>query len=287
MQSLTSADNIGYLVPTPVIQHFLDDIKDGRYDGFPDDGLYIQSMENESLKQHYKMKNRSGVLITNIVPGSSCDGYLKKNDVLLAIDGISVADDATILMEGNGRVAANYLIRTHHINETFEATVLRDAKELKINVPLKGLVSLVPYEHDQRPRYYIFGGVVLMPLSKNYLFEWGRNWLQKAPIHFVNAIKNDNMPSTERQEIVFIQSVLADKENTGYDFAHADVIKVNGVKVNSFATLVNTIETTKDKEIRLTLKGGSLIIINKEKALQANERLLKRYSIKDSAYLRE
>ncbi len=287
MQSLSSADNIGYLIPTPVIQHFLDDIKDGNYDGFPDDGLYIQSMENESLKQHYKMEKRSGVLITNIVPGSSCDSYLKKNDVLLAIDGISVADDATILMEGNGRVAANYLIRSHHIDETFEATVLRNAKELTIKIPLKGLVSLVPYEHDQRPRYYIFGGVVLMPLSKNYLYEWGRNWVQKAPIHFVNTIKNDNLPSAKRQEIVFIQSVLADRENTGYEFAHANVIEVNGVNVDSFATLVNTIETTTDKEIRLTLKGGSLIIINKEKALQANTRLLKRYSIKDSAYLRD
>ena len=287
MQSLSSADNIGYLVPTPVIKHFFDDIKDGKYDGFPDDGLYIQSMENESLKQHYKMGKRSGVLITKIVPGSSSDGYLKKSDVLLAIDGINVADDSTVLMEGNGRVAANYLIRSHHIKDSFEATVLREGEELKINVPLKGLVSLVPYEHDQRPRYYIFGGVVLMPLSKNYLYEWGRNWLQKAPIHFVDTIKNDNLPSAERQEIVFLQSVLADRENAGYEFAHADVIEVNGVKVNSFATLVNTIETTKDKDIRLTLRGGSLIILNKEKALQANERILKRYGIKDSAYLRD
>jgi len=287
MQALSSADNIGYLVPTPVIKHFLDDIKDGAYDGFPDDGLYIQSMENKNLKTHYKMGERSGVLITKIIPGSSCDGYLKKNDVLLAIDGVNVADDATILMEGNGRVAASHLIRAHHINDTFEATVLREGKEVTIDVPLKSLVSLVPFEHDKRPRYYIFGGIVLMPLSKNYLYEWGRNWLQKAPIHFVNTIKNNNLPGTERQEIVFIQSVLADRENTGYEFAHAEVIKVNGIKVNSFNTLVNTIENTKEEDIRLTLRGGSLIILNKEKALQANQRLLKRYSIENSAYLRQ
>ncbi len=287
MQSLSSADNIGYLVPTPVIEHFLDDIRDGRYDGFPDDGLYIQGMENKSLKQHYKMGDKSGVLITNIIPGSSCDGYLQKNDVLLAIDGTDVADDATILMKENGRVAASYLIRSHHINESFEATVLREGKELEISVPLKSLVSLIPYEHEKRPRYYIFGGVVLMPLTKNYLYEWGRNWLQKAPIHFVDTIKNNNLPSPERQEIVFIQSVLADRENAGYEFAHAEVIKVNGIKINSFSTLVNAIESTQAKEVKLTLKGGSMIILNKEKALEANQRLLKRYSIENSAYLKE
>ena len=126
-----------------------------------------------------------------------------------------------------------------------------------------------------------------MPLTKNYLYEWGRNWIQKAPIHFVNTIKNDNLPSSERKEIVFIQSVLADRENAGYEFAHANITEVNGIKIDSFKTLVNTIETTKDKEIKLTLQGGSLIIINKEKAFQANMRLLKRYGIKESAYLRE
>ncbi len=287
MQSLSSADNIGYLVPTPVIKHFLDDIKDGQYDGFPDDGLYIQSMENQSLKEYYQMGEKSGVLITKIIPGSSCDGYLKKHDVLLAIDGVNVADDATILMEDNGRVAADYLIRSHHINDSFEATFLRKGKEHKINIPLKRSVALVPYEHEQRPRYYIFGGIVFMPLSKNYLYEWGRNWLQKAPIHFVDTVKNNNLPSTERREVVFIQSILADRENAGYEFAHADVLEVNGIRVDSFATLVNTIETTADKEVRLTLRGGSLIVLNKEKAMQANQRLLKRYSIKNSAYLRE
>ncbi len=287
MQALSSADNIGYLVPTPVIQHFFDDIKDGEYNGFPDDGLYIQGMENKSLKEHYKMGKRTGVLITNIVPGSSCDGYLKKDDVLLRIDGVSVADDATILMPENGRVAASHLIRSHHINESFEATVLRDAKELIIHIPLKGLVTLIPYEHGERPRYYIFGGVVMMPLSKNYLYEWGRNWAQKAPIHFVDMMRNANIPDEEHKEIVFIQSILADKENAGYKFAHANITHVNGISIDSFITLVNSIESTKDKDIKLTLKGGSLIILNKEKALAANERLLRRYNISASAYLRD
>ena len=285
MQSLSTADNIGYLVPTPIIKHFLIDIKDGQYDGFPDDGLYIQGMENETLKKHYKMKDRTGVLITHIVPNSSSDGYLKKGDILLKIDGKILSDDATVEMKENGRVAANYLIRAHHINKNFKATILRDGKELNLDIPSKPLVSLIPYEHDTLPKYYILGGVIFMPLTKNYLFEWGRNWLQKAPIRFVDITKNGNFPTDEHKEMVFVQSVLADRENAGYHFSHSLVTEVNGVKIDSFQTLVSTIENSKEKEIRVIMQGGSQIILNKEKSDIANTRLLKRYGIKKSANL--
>jgi len=286
MQSLSSADNIGYLVPSPIITHFLDDIKDGRYDGFPDDGLYIQSMENKNLKEYYKMDGRTGVLVTHVIPGSSSDGYLNKGDILLRIDGISVSDNATVLIPGNGRVAANYLIRVHHINEPFEVTILRDSKELTLKIPSKPLVSLIPYEHEKQPTYFIFGGVVFMPLTKNYVFSWGRNWLQKAPVRFVDLIKNGNFPNAEHKEIVFVQSVLADRENAGYELSHAIITEVNGEKIDSFATLVDRIENAKEKDIKITLQGGSVILLNREKALQANRQLLKRYGIEHSAYLR-
>ena len=286
MQSLSSADNIGYLVPTPIIKHFLDDIKDGKYAGFPDDGLYIQGMENKNLKSYYGMKERTGVVITQVIAGSSSDGYLKKDDVLLEIDGVKVADDATIIMEGNGRVTANYLIRIHHIGESFEATILRDTKEMKIDVPLKSVVSLIPYEHEKRPKYFIFGGMVFMPLTKNYLNEWGRSWVQKAPIHFVDLIKSSNFPTKKKKEVVFLQSILADRENTGYDLSHAIVLEINGNKINTFNDLVKAIQDSKAKEIKITLQGGSIIVLNKDKALEADKRLLKRYKIEKSIYLR-
>ena len=286
MQSLSSADNIGYLVPTPIIKHFLEDIKDGTYSGFPDDGLYIQGMENQNLKKYYGMKKRTGVVITQVIEGSSCDGYLKKDDILLEIDGIKVADDATIIMAGNGRVAANYLIRLHHIGDNFEATILRNHKEMKISIPLKAEITLIPFEHEKRPKYYIFGGMVFMPLTKNYLNEWGRSWVQKAPIHFVDIIKNSNFPTKSKKEIVFLQSILADKENTGYDLSHAVVVKINAKEIKTFKELVDTFEQAKEKEVKITLQGGSIIILNKEKAKEANARLLKRYRIEQSAYLR-
>ena len=51
MQSLYRAENIGYMVPTPVINHFLKDREDGHVDGFPDPGVIWQTTRNEGFKK--------------------------------------------------------------------------------------------------------------------------------------------------------------------------------------------------------------------------------------------
>jgi S1-C subfamily serine protease len=39
MQTLKDSENIGYVVPVSLVRHFLEDLQDGRYDGFPEDGI--------------------------------------------------------------------------------------------------------------------------------------------------------------------------------------------------------------------------------------------------------
>ena len=53
--------------------------------GFPEDGAYVQSMENESLTAMYGLKsNQSGALVTAVIPGSPADGSLLPGDVILS-----------------------------------------------------------------------------------------------------------------------------------------------------------------------------------------------------------
>ena len=287
MQKIDDSDNIGYIIPSEIIQHFLDDIKDGVYDGFPDDGLYIQSMENKNLRKYYGMKKRTGVLVTRVVKGSSCDGYIKLGDVLLAIDDVKVANDLTIPMQGSGRVSANYLIRKHQIGEKLKMKILRKGREVVEDIPLRGEKLLIPYEHGKRPRYTIFGGMIFMPLTRNYLRVWGKEWTEKAPVKFVDLVKNENFPTLERKEVVFLQNTLPDKENAGYIFAHHIVKEVNGRRIKTFEEMVKSIEESKKREVKIGLEDGYVIIIDREKATQANKRLLHRYSIEKSAYTGE
>jgi S1-C subfamily serine protease len=49
---------IGYVIPVPVIQHFLDDVTiNGRFSGVCGLGVRLQGMENLAIRSHYKMKD--------------------------------------------------------------------------------------------------------------------------------------------------------------------------------------------------------------------------------------
>lgn len=287
MQTMNQSDNIGYIIPSQIIQHFLDDIKDGKYDGFPDDGLYIQDISNSNLKKYYRMGNRTGVLVTDVVRGSSCDGFVKIGDVILEIDGVKIANDGTISMRGLGRVSSNYLLRKHQIGDIYKMKILREGSEVLLEIPLKGEVRLIPYEHGKRPEYYIFGGMIFMPLTQNYLRSWGKEWLFKAPVNFLELYINEDFPTEEREEVVFLQNTLPDRENAGYKFPHHIVQTVNGKKIRTFAAFVKSIEESKSNEIKINFEGGHIVIIDRDKAAQANRRILPRYNIEKSYYFRD
>ncbi len=287
MQSLSSSDNIGYLVPTPVIKHFLDDISDGKYDGFPSPGIAIQSMENKTLKKHYNMGNRTGIFIRRVNTGGSSDGYLKKGDILLAIDGVLISGDFTVPMKKNGRVSANYLISKHQVGETYEVTILRNNKEMKIKIPLKVKVELISHEHEKRPEYYIFGGLVFRPLTLNYLQEWGKSWTKNAPTPLTNFYFNNNYPTKEKKELVLFQGALADRVNAGYDNINQIVEKVNGVPISTFKDFIDAIEkSAADEDVTISLASGNIIILNKSESIKANKRVLERYGINGESYIR-
>ena len=92
-QSLESAENIGYVVPVTVVQHFLEDIRrHGRYTGFCSMGARLAVLENSVFRKSLDMKShQSGIMISDMSPMSESKPLLEKFDVVLAVDGIPVA----------------------------------------------------------------------------------------------------------------------------------------------------------------------------------------------------
>ncbi len=118
MQSLKNSENIGYMVPQPIIEHFLTDMQDGRYDGFPEDGVIVQPMENQNLKKMHGLNSeQTGALVTEVLPNSAADGFILPGDVILSIDGHRVADDCTVEFRPKERTSSNYIIQQHQIGE--------------------------------------------------------------------------------------------------------------------------------------------------------------------------
>ena len=94
-QSLSSeeTENIGYVIPVPVITHFLEDVaRYGRFSGVCGLGVRMQGLESESLRRHCRMQpGQTGVMIASIAPLAPANKHLMRGDVLLSVDGITVS----------------------------------------------------------------------------------------------------------------------------------------------------------------------------------------------------
>ncbi|MFO7760162.1 MAG: serine protease [Desulfobia sp.] len=279
-------ENIGYMVPAPIIRHFLKDMEDGRHDGTPSLGLSMQKMENPDLRSHYKMKkNHTGALVNKIYPGSPCEGILRENDIIIAIEGQQVGNDGTVELRPGQRTYFGLLIQKKQVGENAGLTILRQGKIENVNIPVNKSINfdrLVPQEQfDMQPRFYIYCGLVFQPLTLNYLkeFDNGGNWANYSPIELLNYYLNKE-PKTKDQEVVILSKVLADKSNTGYhDFSNRVIKSINGLKINKMADVVKAIENYNGKEHTIKDIHGFQIILDRRQGDRASPGILKKFQI--------
>lgn len=89
-----------------MIKHFVDGVEaSGNYSGFCSLGLSCQPTENLQLREYFGMRrDMTGVLVSRINPLSNAYNVLKKDDIVLAFDGVPIAND------GTGRIHVPYLL---------------------------------------------------------------------------------------------------------------------------------------------------------------------------------
>jgi len=279
-------ENIGYMVSVPVINHFLEDIKDGKYEGIPSLGVSWQKIENPDMRHFYNMREEhNGVLLNKIYPESPAEGILKPGDIILTVDGIDVASDGTIRFRENERTSFIYVIQSKFIGETAEFEILREGKvqKEKIKLPIPtNYCRLVPHEqYDEVSRYYIAGGMVFQPLTENYLnVRLDDDEYDPTNIFNLFPYYETGEPTEERREIVVLASVLADEINVGYhDLRDVVISHVNGKKVSTLEDLIAAVEGNSGAYHVFVDERGKEIVLDKKKTDARNELIVKRYQI--------
>jgi len=283
-QAIESGENIGYIIAAPIINHFLQDIEDGRYDGFPDLGLTVQNMENPSIRKYYGMdKNTTGVLVNNINFFSPAQKILAVGDIILSIDSKPIANDGTVEFRKGERTSYLFAVQNRNINDYLPIVFFRKGEIKKRFIKLTKnarSMRLVPFEqYDKEPVFYITGGMVFEPLSKNYLMEWGARWYDKAPTLLLNYYFNGKK-SMNRNEIVVLVKVLADEINAGYhDLSNLVIIRINEKKISNMKDVVEAIEKNNKKYHVIESEDGTKIILSRTNAQKYSSRILQRYQI--------
>ncbi len=278
VQMLDDAENVGYMVPAPVIRHFLEDVGDGRYDGFPNLGVEWQSVENRALRESLGLRStEGGALVTRVSYGSTAGETLQPGDVLLAIDDVPIAQDVTVSLPAVGRVSAEYAVQRKQVGDQIELQIARGGKRLTESVRLRNEPMLVPGpQYDTRPSYLIFGGLVFQPLTVDFI-----ELFEDFPSHMADYYQHQNIRTAERAQVIVLSQVLAAPVNRGYHDIEYVVIKtVNGKAPRDMRQLAELIDDLDKGSLDLRTDSERRLVIDVERAREAGPSLLKRYGIR-------
>ncbi|XP_022862937.1 protease Do-like 9 [Olea europaea var. sylvestris] len=284
-QSLKHEDveNIGYVIPTPVIMHFIQDYeKNGAYTGFPILGVEWQKMENPDLRSSTGMSpEQKGVRIRRIEPTAPESHLLKPSDVILSFDGIDIANDGTVPFRHGERIGFSYLISQKYTGDYALVRVLRNSKILEFNIKLDTHKRLIPAHINGRPpSYYIIGGFVFSAVSVPYLrSEYAKDYEFDAPVKLLDKLLHAMAQSIDEQLVVVSQVLVADI-NIGYeDIVNTQVHAFNGKHITNLKSLASMVESCEEEFLKFDLECEQIVVLQTQKAKAATKDILAMHCI--------
>jgi len=284
-QGISGLENTGFFIPPPVIQHFLKDVENDRYEGFPVAGIRMVPLQNPAYRRYLKLpKNDLGARIDSLLPIPGTEKVLRPDDVVLQANGYDVASDATVLFDGN-RVAAAVPFQLAQVGDQVPVKIWRDGKELEVAVPMSTYPAdkVLGNQFDTLPRYFVYAGLVFTPLTLDYLKTFGRDWRDAANAELVYELyyRRNESPTSTRTEPVVLASTLASPVNANLRIAsRALVDRINGLRIDKLDDVITAFNSaTNTHHVIEFLPNHAFETLNRERADAANAEILKTYGI--------
>ncbi|WP_078813545.1 S1C family serine protease [Prosthecobacter debontii] len=282
------AQNVGYIIPVPVVERFLKDVEDGHYDHYVDLAVSDFAIENSAQKKALGLNGDGvGVMIADVEPAGSAGGLLKRGDVLLSMDDNPVMNNGLIRFQGE-LMDMNEVVERKFAGDKLKLAYLRDGKKLEKELTLKRFDPYVRLgeQYNQRPRYIVYAGLVFQPMDKNLMdtYQIGDS---AANYMFDNFLTEKLY--VERPEPVLLTNILTDEVNTYITpYAQSVVDEINGVKIRSLKDVKEALAKKGDKPdfvvIKLMEKDRPLVL-KRDLAETAHPRIMQTYNIPEDAYL--
>ncbi len=283
-QGISGLENTGFFIPTPVVQHFLKDIADGHYDGFPLAALKLVPLQNPAYRKLLGLPDDNiGSRVDGFMPQSKSVSVLKAEDVLLQIGGYPVASDGTILYQGN-RVAGALAFQLAQNGECVPLRVWREAKEVELSLPVYvyDADKAAGNQHDNLPRYVVYGGLVFTPLSLDFLKTLGGSPME-APYELLYELyyRPYEAPDKTRPEPIVLASVLADECNVNVGTRGRLLVdRINGVRINKLEDVLRAFEkNTGTYDTVEFVPHDYFECLDRAEVAKANPRIMKNYNI--------
>lgn len=290
-QGISWAENIGYGIPVPVLNHFLTDIKDGVYHGYPELGVAYLDLRNKALARNLRVpEGTTGVVVYYVDPFSSAKNHLMAGDVLNSIEGHVIANDGTITHNGNP-VDFHELVEQKQWGDAIEFEITRKGISMTLSVPLKNPRD--PYifrrDYDRLPNYFVTGGLVFSPLTRSYLATLGSDYEGRNSqqlIYYSRYAKMDALYK-DREEFVVLTRRLPHTVNTyAGEFLNGIVTDVNGVAVRELKDVKAGFAQPTDGFHVIRFAGiDSTLVLDAKAVSAADPAIVREYGIPASEHM--
>jgi S1-C subfamily serine protease len=289
---LANSQSIGYIIPAEEIDIFLSDIADGRYDGKYAILDELQTLENPALHDFLKLDESARGLVVNTPFSADASYPLKQWDLISKVEGTPLDNQGNILLDGNLKINFAYLVQKLAKNGTIGLTILRDGKELAVELPLSShRPRLIPHLLGTYPSYFILGPVVFSTASEDLVqaMMGGRSMLSNALSLSGNPLltRRSDKPAFEGEELVIVPCPLfAHPLATGYSHPTMNVVKaVNGVRVKNLRHLVEIIRDSSSEFVTIEFAGRitETLVFHRKQMIDATEEILEESGIRKPA----
>ncbi len=246
---------------TSVIANFLKGThSDKPFIGFPVCGLSSSELTDPVMREYLHLADSgNGVYVQEVLPLSAAEqAGLKQGDVLLSIDGHVIDSRGLVKDPKLGPVPVSYYIGdTKQIGETIRLGILRDGKEIEVNVALnrdaldKDIIDASP-ETNKVPPYVIYGGLTFQTLTPSLLNALeGQGNRSRMTMELLDLQdKKEDYRKEGRDSLVILGMVLPTPATQGYEACAFCAVKtVNGTVVKNLKHLSELLKAPSDNDI--------------------------------------
>jgi S1-C subfamily serine protease len=289
-QGIKALEGAGFFIPPQVINRFLKDIEDKRYDGVPLAGVGITTLQNPAYRDRLKIPDNNLGARVDHIRSKTAGETLRADDVFLKIGSFPVASDATILFQSN-RVFCALAFQLGQSGDSVPVTVWRDGKEQEIKVRIEAAGDDVREgnQYDVKPRYFVFGGLVFTPLSRDYLRNAGREATEAnaGELTYELFYRDREEPELARDEPIVLSSVLTDAVNANFSTRGRVLVdSINDIRINKLDDVIRAFSISTNKnDVIVFGQRGAIESLDHAEATRANDKILKTYGITKDRHL--
>ena len=280
------AQNVGYMIPTPVVQRFLRDISDGTYDHYVDLALTYFPLFNPAARKALGVEEADrGVLVGTVFGNGSADGFIQEGDVILSIDGFPVASDGSVELDAENVELAE-IVERKFLGDRVKVELLRGGEKVEVEFPLKPFpFRLTARSYREQPRYVTFAGLVFQPVDQDLMEAYSPGDMR---LRFLfNTFLSDHQ-YRERPELVVMSSVLADPVNSfASDFRLQVVEEINETPIRTLEDVAVAFAKSREFHVIRFLGEGRPVVIEDAAAKEAEARIAERYNVTKTNHLEE